>query len=231
MSGQGDNGEEVKMSSSSGSTGSGLSQMHALPRPRLAPQQSNSVPSTPRQHPRDFAFNRTPSPTLDGTDSPRSAISEAIKPFAASRGLLPNCRYMSTQTSRRRIPYEDSTPLPKETRPPKVSLEVNEEQKLSGDMRELYDRLLPTPDSVQKRQQVVDKLQNILAEEWPGKAVQVAVFGSSGNQLFTNKSDGISCQDHLRVGSANDSSVDVCVMMPDLQTTCILADLLAKRES
>lgn len=81
-------------------------------------------------------------------------------------------------------------PLERPKEVPKKALSPDEEKKLSGDMRELYDRLLPTPDRDKKRLQFVDKLGRILRKEWPGNEFHVHVFGSSGNMLCTNESDG-----------------------------------------
>lgn len=65
-----------------------------------------------------------------------------------------------------------------------------EEKKLSGDMRELYDRLLPSKESDMQRSNFVQKLERILNEQWPGNDIKVHVFGSSGNLLCTSDSDG-----------------------------------------
>lgn len=80
--------------------------------------------------------------------------------------------------------------LEKEKEEPKAVLDPAEESKLSGDMRELYDRLLPTPESDERRKRLVKKLERILREEWPGDEFKVHVFGSSGNLLCTTDSDG-----------------------------------------
>jgi DNA polymerase sigma len=74
----------------------------------------------------------------------------------------------------------------------KKFLDPNEEKKLSGDMRELYDRLLPTEESEARRRLLVEKLERILHQEWPGNEFNVHVFGSSGNLLCTSDSDGMS---------------------------------------
>ena len=73
---------------------------------------------------------------------------------------------------------------------PKKFLNPREEGKLSGDMRELYDRILPTRESDEKRARFVQKLDRILNQQWPGNDIKVHVFGSSGNMLCTNDSDG-----------------------------------------
>lgn len=72
----------------------------------------------------------------------------------------------------------------------KSKLSEEEERKLSADMRELYDRLLPTPEVESKKQKLVRKLQKLFNDEWPGHDIQVHVFGSTGNLLSTDESDG-----------------------------------------
>jgi len=72
----------------------------------------------------------------------------------------------------------------------KSKLSADEERQLSTDMRELYDRLLPTPESEARREKLVQKLEKLFNDEWPGNNIQVHVFGSSGNLLCTDESDG-----------------------------------------
>lgn len=93
--------------------------------------------------------------------------------------------------SRRRIPYSvggDQLERPKVM--PKKYLAPAEEGKLSGDMRELYDRILPSKESDERRAKFKQKLEHILNEQWPGNEIKVHVFGSSGNMLCSNDSDG-----------------------------------------
>ena len=93
--------------------------------------------------------------------------------------------------SRRRIPYSiGGDQLERAKTMPKKFLSPSEEGKLSGDMRELYDRILPTRGSDERRAKFVRKLDNILNQQWPGNDIKVHVFGSSGNMLCTNDSDG-----------------------------------------
>ena len=73
---------------------------------------------------------------------------------------------------------------------PKKCLNPSEEGKLSGDMRELYDRLLPSAESEDRRARFTKKLERILNEQWPDNSIKAHVFGSSGNLLCTNESDG-----------------------------------------
>ena len=101
------------------------------------------------------------------------------------------------------MPYTIGTePLEEESDALKATLSPEQKQKLDRDTRALYERLLPSSDSEAKRAQVVNKLQTILSTAFPELSVQVAVFGSSGNLLFTSRSDGM--QAWLCVGiSAN----------------------------
>lgn len=88
------------------------------------------------------------------------------------------------------MPYQSSDILDKAKEEPKKTLDPHEDDKLSGDMRELYDRLLPNPDNTKLRQRLVEKVQHILETEFPGNQFEVAIFGSSGNMLWTAESDG-----------------------------------------
>ena len=98
--------------------------------------------------------------------------------------------------SRRRIPYsEGGEKLERASSMPKKYLDPNEEEKLSGDMRELYDRLLPSNESESRRAKFVHKVETLLNNQWPGNNIKVFVFGSSGNKLYTTDSDGWSWYD------------------------------------
>jgi DNA polymerase sigma len=103
------------------------------------------------------------------------------------------CKYETSHAfSRRRMQYDlGDAPLDAPKEEPKKSLDPDEDEKLSGDMRELYDRLLPSEDSDKRRLQLAQKLERILYKEFPGNEFTVHVFGSSGNLLCTNDSDGI----------------------------------------
>jgi hypothetical protein len=159
--------------------------------------QSSSVPSTPHQHARKFSFeSREPSPNATNNHSPRSAYSESNITLPSARPI-PNprrgCRYETAMAhTKRRMPYSiGSEKLEKLSAADiKSKLSENEERKLSTDMRELYDRLLPTPESELKREKLVQKLEKLFNTEWPGHNIRVHVFGSSGNLLCTDESDG-----------------------------------------
>jgi hypothetical protein len=165
-------------------------------RQAMISHHSSSVPSTPLQQPRDLQFrsrSRSPSPNAGlGSHSPRSVMSESTS-LPTQRKPRTSCRYETNLAfGRRRIPYtigDEVLPKVKEEEL-KVALEPHEDDKLTGDMRELYDRLLPSDESEQRRAKLVKKLEDILHKEWPGIEFKVHMFGSSGNLLCTSESDG-----------------------------------------
>jgi DNA polymerase sigma len=103
------------------------------------------------------------------------------------------CKYETSQiNSRRRIPYSigneklEKIPLGKI----KGKLTEEEERKVATDMREVYDRLIPSEAVEEKRTKLVAKLEKIFNEEWPGHDIRAHLFGSSGNLLCSDDSDG-----------------------------------------
>ena len=166
-----------------------------LQRPSIVSQHSNSVPSTPLQLARKYeSRSRSPSPNGGlGSHSPRSVSSEANSTMPTLRLGRPfKCKYETNVGSlgRRRMPYESSDLLDKAKEELKKTMDPHEDDKLSGDMRELYDRLQPSLENTQKRDRFVQKVQHILESEFPGNLSKVHVFGSSGNMLYTTDSDG-----------------------------------------
>lgn len=189
-----------------------------IPRPGIASHQFNSVPSTPYQKPRDLrSLSRSPSPQRGISNaSPRSALGP-VGTQPANRTQPVVCKYESgSEFRKRRIPYFDggNEELPPPQKELKKTLQPDEEEKLSGDMRELYDRLLPSPESEERRAQLVAKLERWLNEKWPGNDIHVNVFGSSGNLLSTT-----------------DSDVDICITttLKSVESMHSLAELLASR--
>lgn len=160
--------------------------------------QSISVPSTPHQRPRNFfeeSESREPSPTVAQNHSPRSAYSEPNGGAASMppRPFTKPCQYeTASRHFRRRIPYSIGSDRLERVGLDKVkdSLSKDEERKLSTDMRELYDRLLPSAKVEENRKKLVQKLEQIFNDEWPGHEIQVHLFGSSGNLLCSDDSDG-----------------------------------------
>ncbi|ESZ96360.1 hypothetical protein SBOR_3256 [Sclerotinia borealis F-4128] len=182
-------------------------------------RESNSVPSTPHQHARNFSFeSREPSPSAPGSHSPRSAYSESNitlpsrPPPAPRRG----CPYETAMAfTKRRMAYSLGTDRLEQVKDSDVKskLSEDEERKLSTDMRELYDRLLPTAETDERKRNMVSKLEDMFNNEWPGHDIRVHVFGSSGNLLCTDESD-----------------VDICITTDwkDMEGVCMIAELLAK---
>lgn len=103
--------------------------------------------------------------------------------------------------------------LPEEKEALKDSLDPDEEKKLTDDLLEIYDRLLPSAESDDRRRQFVRKLEKLLNEQWPGHDIKVHVFGSSGNKLCSS-----------------DSDVDICITTTykELEHVCLLAEFLAQ---
>ncbi|KAI2488475.1 Poly RNA polymerase cid13 [Pyrenophora tritici-repentis] len=171
-------------------------------RPSIVSQHSNSVPSTPLQVARKYSTrSRSPSPNGGlGSHSPRSVSSEANSTMPTLRPARPfKCRFETNvgMLGRRRMPYQSDEILEKAKEEPKKSLDPHEDDKLSGDMRELYDRLEPKQEDTDNRERFVRKVQRILETEFPGTKIMVHVFGSSGNMLWTSESD-----------------VDICIQTP-----------------
>ncbi|KAF7188906.1 Poly(A) RNA polymerase cid13 [Pseudocercospora fuligena] len=186
-----------------------------IPRPGLYSQHSNSVPSTPYQKPRDLRFHsRSPSPNRGiASQSPRSVVSEAVGTQTANRTQPVVCKYETgDEIRKRRIPYVDggNEELGPPKKEPKKTLQPDEQEKLSGDMRELYDRLLPSEESEKRRTKLLEKLDRILNDKWPGNDIRVNVFGSSGNLL-----------------SSTDSDVDICITTTQEISMHTLSALLA----
>jgi DNA polymerase sigma len=72
----------------------------------------------------------------------------------------------------------------------KQKLLPEEEKKLTLDGNVLFDQLLPSPGSEERRHLFVQKLERLLNNEWPGHDIRVHMFGSSGNLLHSDDSDG-----------------------------------------
>lgn len=114
--------------------------------------------------------------------------------------------------AKRRFPYALGTEKLEPQKPSKERLDEDVENRLTCDMRDLYNRLLPTEDSEKGRTQLVVKLEDLFNRRWPGHTIKVNVFGSSGNKLGTPESD-----------------VDICITtdFKDLEHVCLLAEVLA----
>lgn len=72
----------------------------------------------------------------------------------------------------------------------KSKLTKSEEKKLTAGVGYLYNNLLPTDAVTQTQRRFVQKLEGILNDEWPGHRIHVHVFGSLGNLLSFDHSEG-----------------------------------------
>lgn len=185
-------------------------------RPPLVSHQSNSLPSTPQL--RSRAGTTPPkSPNLGRNPlniSPRSSPADQRHSNPAPKRPAGGCKYETGMArARRRVPYSlGPEKLGPEEGVLKTYLDPAEDDKLSGDMRELYDRLLPSRESENRRQHFIQKLEKLLKDRWPDQNIAVNVFGSTGNDLGTT-----------------DSDLDVCLTTDwkQLEHVCSLAELLA----
>ncbi|KAL9130296.1 MAG: hypothetical protein Q9217_001471 [Psora testacea] len=191
-----------------------------IPHPQLTKRHSISVPSSPFQHSRRLSFRaRSPSPDkYVRNGSPKSTHSQ-MDNSSRARAKAPSftgCRYETGMAfSRRRMPYSiGGDQLERSRTMPKKFLNPKEEGKLSGDMRELYDRILPSKESDLRRADFVQKLERILNERWPGHEIKVHMFGSSGNMLCTNDSDGSGALDVINFANCTTGGMERVVCVP-----------------
>ncbi|KAJ3132379.1 hypothetical protein HK100_005362 [Physocladia obscura] len=70
-----------------------------------------------------------------------------------------------------------------------MSLPSENERKLTDEINLLGKRLLPTEYDITRRQEFVQKIQNLVDQEWPDKEIKVHAFGSTVNGLGSLTSD------------------------------------------
>ncbi|KAF9918272.1 hypothetical protein BX616_009664 [Lobosporangium transversale] len=94
-----------------------------------------------------------------------------------------------------------------------IILSPEREARLTTEMYSLFETLLPTEESHQRRTQLISKIERIIHAEWPGQDIKVLPFGSTVNDLGTNSSD-----------------VDICILTSwlGLQGVEMLADVFRK---
>ena len=175
---------------------------------------ATSMPSTPSQRPRPGA-SQPRDPSVSRTLDNGSPHSESSQTPATTRRGLGNCKYETGMArARRRVPYsEGPDKLNAEPAKAKKELGADQEQRLSTKIEDLYNRLVPTPDSVDRRRRLIEKLELMLTGRWPDSAITVNVFGSTGNSLGTS-----------------DSDVDICITTDnkEMSRVCSIAELLAR---
>jgi len=94
------------------------------------------------------------------------------------------------------MPYSIGTDRLEQIDPEKIQdrLSDDAEKRLEQDLGRIYDKLLPTELVEINRRKLVQKLEKLFNDEWPGHDIQVHLFGSSGNLLCSDDSDGRSPQ-------------------------------------
>ena len=169
----------------------------ASARPAIMSHQSTSLPNTPFPHVRDLSPVSNPPSSNVPSSNPSPVLSDSNKSLPPSRRRSPTagCKFETGMAfSKRRMAYSMGTDLlEKAIVTPQESLDPKDERRLTHDIGELYNNLIPTPESVKRRAQFVHKLETLLNKQWPGSDIKVNVFGSSGNMLYTNDSDGWFC--------------------------------------
>lgn len=93
------------------------------------------------------------------------------------------------------------------------NLDQQQEDTVSIDIIRLYQTLLPSKDSCERRARFVKKTEMLLNSEWPNCDIKPNVFGSSVNDLGTSFSD-----------------IDLCITTPwtGLQNIKVLANLFRR---
>ncbi|KAI8388718.1 uncharacterized protein BYT42DRAFT_560990 [Radiomyces spectabilis] len=70
-----------------------------------------------------------------------------------------------------------------------LTLDPIYESNISAEMLMLFEELLPSRESYDRRMGLVYKIDRLLNMEWPGRGIKVHLFGSSVNDLGTSQSD------------------------------------------
>ena len=156
----------------------------------------SSVSAESIQHTDDSSSkHREQSPATSYNDTPRSRNAETSSAVRTTSSLSPRpggCVYETALVrGRRRMPYSLGIERLQKVNPAKVrSIPPEHEGQLTKDMNQLFDNLLPTQDVAQNRKRFVAKLEKIFKDEWPEHNIQINVFGSLGNMLCSDYSEG-----------------------------------------
>jgi hypothetical protein len=153
---------------------------------------SMSLPSTPHHLPRINGVSRSPSPPVHILDSPRSAASEPASTIPYPKAPVSGCSHETLLcSSRRRMPYSLGIDKLKPEKPKLDKLPKAQEEALTKDMEDEFEKLKPSSESEIRRKSFLEKLSRILNDEWPGYDTQVHAFGSTENHLCMDDSDGM----------------------------------------
>ncbi|KAG0369749.1 hypothetical protein BC939DRAFT_506283 [Gamsiella multidivaricata] len=142
------------------------------------------------------SFESATAPLQDGSSmpAPQPIVPSPVPKMSAWSTLLPGVAPMpvpkaSTPKPTGRTPTaRRSDGLRLHERFP-IVLAPECEAKLSMEMVDLFESLLPTAESHDRRTRLVKKIENILHAEWPGQDIKAEPFGSTVNDLGTSSSD------------------------------------------
>ncbi|KAF9901505.1 hypothetical protein BX616_002236 [Lobosporangium transversale] len=143
-------------------------------------------------------------PASASNTSAWSTLLPGVAPIPASKPQVSKFTRASTLRKPNNLQLHERFPiiLPREC-----------EAKLSMDMVDLFESLLPTEESHHRRTRLIKKIERIVQLEWPGQDIQVHPFGSTVNDLGTSSSD-----------------IDICIMTTwsGLRNVQMLANVFRK---
>jgi len=110
-------------------------------------------------------------------------------PTPSSTPAPPSSDYSSNSSSPTLLPPNSGSPPPLEINTNdttnKSELSFSIQQKIQNELIKIYKDILPTKQSKQNRLLLLEKIQNIFDNEFPGKPIKAHLFGSSVNGLET----------------------------------------------
>ncbi|KAF9421057.1 hypothetical protein BGZ94_008943 [Podila epigama] len=146
----------------------------------------------------ESTFTPTPTPTCTSTPTgaptpgawqsllPGVAPTPAPAPTAPTQSWS-TLRSTSRASARSMGGYKSAEQRLHELLP--IVLPPEYEDKLSMEMIDLFESLLPTEESHNRRTRLIKKIEDILHQEWPDQDIKAQPFGSTVNGLGTSTSD------------------------------------------
>ncbi|KAF9186695.1 hypothetical protein BGZ50_002357 [Haplosporangium sp. Z 11] len=174
--------------------------VHAQPGTASTPSQGDSTAATLSIVTTAVQQSTVPAPTPAPKVTAWSTLLPGVAPIPAPRPTpRPHTQHKSEEL---RLHERYPIVLPHES-----------EAKLSMEMVDLFEDLLPTQESHERRTMLISKIEKILRTEWPEQDIQAHPFGSTVNDLGTSSSD-----------------VDICIMTtwPELKNVQMLANAFQK---
>ncbi|KAF9581036.1 hypothetical protein BGW38_002097, partial [Lunasporangiospora selenospora] len=128
---------------------------------------------------------RTASPVSTTTNSP-TATAPAVTTLPSTRPTAPHRSGQGGRGGGNRARISPEQRL-HEFLP--IVLPPEQDMRLTMEMTELFESVLPTEQSHDRRIRLIQKIEQILEKEWPGRDIQAKPFGSTVNELGTRTSD------------------------------------------